>query len=133
MPSVTYKGPFFNRRMPDGKDEWVRGVPRLVSQAWLDTFRRHLPSDKFLVEDDEIVEDISGIPDRSWKVKDIREWLDSYNMNPKGYATKTSLLSLVDDALNPAKAEEVVAEAEEQEEVPEDLATGEPTIENGDE
>ena len=119
--------------MPDGKDEWVRGVPRLVSQAWLDNFSNHLPDDRFLVEDDKTVEDADGIPDRSWKVKDIRDWLDSYNMNPKGYATKSSLLALVNDALNPAKAEEVVAEAEEQTDVPEDLATGEPDIENGDE
>jgi hypothetical protein len=120
--------------MPDGKEEWTRGEPRLVSQAWMDNFRNHLPADRFLVEDDELpTTGKDGIPDRSWKVKDIRAWLSDYNMNPKGYATKTSLLSLVNDALNPAKAEEVVAEAEEQAEVPEDLAVGEPDMENGDE
>ena len=35
-------------------------------------------------------------------------------MNPKGYATKSGLLKLVDDVLNPAMAEDVMAEAKEQ-------------------
>ena len=35
-------------------------------------------------------------------------------MNPKGYATKSALLRLVDDVLNPTMAEDVMAEAEEQ-------------------
>ena len=122
MPQVTFLGPFYSRRYPDGKGEFIRNKPVFMTQAWVDLYRRHLPSVKFLITGDEMPtqdEGNDGIPDKSWKVKDIRQWLDGYDMDPAGYVTKGSLLQLVDNALNPTIAEEVVEEAEEQTEVEE--------------
>ena len=116
MPSITYLGPFHRRRMPDSMGEFSRAIPTTVSQAWMDKFRNHLPSTHFKIEGDEPAfdEGNDGIPDKGWKIKNIRNWLKTYDMNPKGYATKSGLLQLVDDVLNPAMAEDVIAEAEEQ-------------------
>lgn len=116
MPTITYLGPFHRRRMPDGMGEFARAIPTPVSQAWVDQFRNYLPTTHFRIEDDNpsMDEGNDGIPDKSWKIKDVRNWLDSYDMNPKGYATKSALLRLVDDVLNPTMAEDVMAEAEEQ-------------------
>ena len=117
-----FLGPFYSRRYPDGKGEFIRNKAVSMTQAWLDLYRGHLPSAKFLVTGDEVPipdEVNSGIPDKDWKVKDIKQWLDGYGMAPVGYATKGSLLQLVDNALNPTMAEEVVEEAEEQAEVTE--------------
>tara|TARA_R110002020_G_C15874725_1_gene738488 strand:- start:168 stop:515 length:348 start_codon:yes stop_codon:yes gene_type:complete len=102
--------------MPDSMGEFSRAIPTAVSQAWLDQFRNHLPSTHFNIEGDEPAfdEGADGIPDKGWKIADIRSWLGTYDMNPKGYATKSGLLKLVDDVLNPAMAEDVMAEAEEQ-------------------
>ena len=116
MPTITYLGPFHRRKMPDGIGVFSRAIPTRVSQAWMDQFGRRLPSTHFKIEGDEPSSDEGndGIPDKSWKIKDIRNWLGSYDMNPKGYATKSGLLKLVDDVLNPAMAEDVMAEAKEQ-------------------
>ena len=122
MPQVTFLGPFYSRRYPDGKGEFIRNKAVFMTQAWLDLYRGHLPSAKFLITGDEMPtqdEGNDGIPDKGWKVKDIRQWLDGYGMDPAGYATKGSLLQLVDNALNPTIAEEVVEEVEEQTEVEE--------------
>jgi hypothetical protein len=122
VPQVIFLGPFYSRRYPDGKGEFIRNKAVFMSQAWLDLYRGHLPSAKFLVTGDEVPipdEGNSGTPDKNWKVKDIKQWLDGYGMAPVGYATKGSLLQLVDNALNPTMAEEVVEEAEEQTEIEE--------------
>ena len=119
MPQVKFLGPFHTRRYPDGKGEFIRNKSVTVTQAWLDLYRGHLPSVKFLIEGDNpptIDEGGDGIPDKNWRVKDIRSWLEDYNMNPTGYASKGALLDIVDKALNPNVAEEVIVDIEEQEE-----------------
>ena len=116
MPIVTYLGPFHQKRMPDTGGDFTRGVPTTVSQPWLDQYRRLLPPTHYRLEGDNppTADDGDGIPDKKWRVADIRAWLDGYGMNPKGYATKSGLLKLVNDALTPEKAEDVIAEIEEQ-------------------
>ena len=120
MPQVKFLGPFYARRYPDGKGEFIRNSPVTVTQAWLDLYRGHLPEAKFLIEGDNpptVDEGGDGIPDRNWRVKDIRSWLEDYSMNPTGYATKGALLDIVDKALNPNIAEEVIVDIEEQEKI----------------
>ena len=116
MPTVTFLGPHYARRYPDGKGEFIRNSPITVTQAWLDLYRGHLPEAVFRLGDDEAPtfdEGADGIPDKSWRIKAIRSWLESYGMNPKGYATKGTLLKTVDDILNPVIAEEIIDEIEE--------------------
>ena len=128
MPQVTFLGPFYARRYPDGKGEFIRNSAVTVTQIWLDTYRGHLPVARFRIEGDEppmIDEGNDGIPDREWTVKKIRSWLDGYGMKPSGYATKGSLLKLVDNALNPELAEDVIVEVEAQIEVPDEEVTEE--------
>ena len=137
MPIVTYNGLHRHRNFPDNGGEFTRGQSVEFTTAWLDKWHNALPSDQFTVEGYEPPtedEGQGGVPDRGWKVADIRSWLTGYGLNPKGYATKTALLRLADDALNPQKAESVIAEAAEQAEAEaatpaEVTADGEPQIE----
>lgn len=115
MPTVTFLGPLgFRRRRDKGESQWLRGVPVEVSQSWLDENRMHLRPRYFKIEGDEaptVDEGNDGIPDKSWRVADIREWLGSKGLNPSGYATKRTLLQSVDEFLNPpAEVEEVIEE-----------------------
>jgi len=60
-----------------------------------------------------------GIPDEAWSRKDIQGWLATYDIKPKGYATKSTLLELVATVMSPdgvAETEELVAESKEEEE-----------------
>ena len=111
MATVTFLGPFPERRSPCSRvDDFTRGVPREVSQAWIDENRTRLPNSHWLIEGDEPVtqdEDRDGVPDSGWRRKDIIQWLGAYNAKPKGYATKTQLLDIVGALLNPDRVEEV--------------------------
>ena len=60
-----------------------------------------------------------GVPDEGWNRKDIATWLAGYDIKPKGYATKSTLLELVATVMSPdgvAETEEMVAESAESEE-----------------
>ena len=115
MPTVTFLGPLGFRRRRDKAESqnWHRGVPVEVSQQWLDENRMHLRPKYFRIDGDEpetVDEGNDGLPDKSWRVADIREWLGSKDLNPSGYATKRTLLQIVDEALNPPVVEEVIEE-----------------------
>ena len=123
MPTVTFLGPFYNRRRPDSPEEWIRGEPVQVTQAWLDQWRGIMIGDpNFKVEGDEgphADEGADGVPDKSWNRKKILAWVEAYDIVPNGYATKSTLLDLVEKVMNPAQVEEVqdlVEETVEQEE-----------------
>tara|TARA_R100000900_G_scaffold131269_1_gene107474 strand:+ start:236 stop:517 length:282 start_codon:yes stop_codon:yes gene_type:complete len=57
--------------------------------------------------------DLSGVPDSTWSRSDIAKWLSNYDIKPKGYATKTTLLSLVETVMSPDGVEETEALVEE--------------------
>ena len=136
MATVTFLGPFPERRSPCNRvNDFIRGAPREVSQAWIDENRLRLPNSHWCIEGDEPVtqdEGGDGVPDSGWRRKDIIKWLGIYNAQPKGYATKTQLLDIVDALLNPDRVEEVEdlteapVEEEEEPDVESNLEEGEP-------
>lgn len=134
MPTITYIGATVYRKRPDTKDSWIRKEPVQVSQAWLDQYRVAICSNPtaFLVEGDanaevSVDEGADGIPDAGWVKKDISAWLTERGVELPGYATKSKLLALAEEHLNPAAPEPVVEEPAVAEEVvaePEETPTG---------
>ena len=125
MPLVTFVGPFRTRRRPDSPDEWERNKTEEVSQDWLNTHRRAICSNPtaFRVEGDEgvTVDDGDGLPDNGWTKKDITAWLKAQGAEVGGYATKSKLLGLVAQTLNPPAPEPEPVVEEVQEEVPAEI------------
>jgi len=117
LPTVTYKGVYYESRMVGSKGLWIRGKPTKVSQEWLNKWRHTLDTRTFLIEGDEgetvdLKDD--GIPDVAWSRKDILKWLkDNGVKTGAGYLTKTAALALVESHLNPPVVEEVLSEAED--------------------
>ena len=105
MPTITYLGPFYERRSADTIGPWLRGEEVSVSQEWLDEWRHTLPLSRFSIEDDEggeSLDDGDGIPDPGWSRRAILEWLTDNNVDiGSGYVTKTTALELVEAHLNP--------------------------------
>jgi len=127
VPTVTFLGPHSVRRSPDGLiDPFSRGIPSRVSQAWIDEWRHRLPASHWTIEGDggkTADAGSGGVPDSSWRRKDIITWVAAYDAKPKGYATKTQLLDIVDALMNPDRVEEVEDLVEEpEEEEPEEEA-----------
>ena len=89
MPTVTFLGPLMYRRRTDMSGQWVRGEPVEVSQSWLDRHRHSMAPSQFRIEGDAgitVDEGNDGIPDAGW--------------------TKTKMLGMVGNVLNPKAAEE---------------------------
>lgn len=134
MPTITYIGATVYRKRPDTKDSWIRKEPVQVSQEWLDRYRVPICSNPtaFLVEGDanaevSVDEGADGIPDAGWVKKDISAWLTERGVELPGYATKSKLLALAEEHLNPAAPEPVAEEPAVAEEVvaePEETPTG---------
>ena len=105
MPTITYLGPFYERRRADTIGPWLRGEEVSVSQEWLDEWRHTLPLAHFSIEGDEggeSLDDGDGIPDPGWSRRDILGWLADNNVDiGSGYVTKTRALELVEAHLNP--------------------------------
>lgn len=137
MPLVTFIGPFRTRRRPDSPDEWERNKTEEVSQEWLDTHRLAICGNPtaFRVEGDEgvTVDDGDGLPDNGWTKKDITAWLKAQGAEVGGYATKSKLLGLVAQTLNPPAPEPEPVAEEVQEEVPADVPEEVETQITGDE
>ena len=114
MPTVTYMGRSWTTRNIDASyPDFVRGRPIEVTTAWLDKWGLRL-SDDFIVEGYASVDSGSDdIPDAGWSRADIAAWLAKYDIKPKGYATKTTLLQLVETVMSPDGAEETEALIEE--------------------
>lgn len=116
MPTVTYRGVFYESRRTDSKGVWVRGKPVEVSQEWVEKYAHTLGKD-FLIEGYEpktvdLKDD--GIPDVAWARKDILKWLKDNGVKTSGsYITKTAALDLVQSHLNPTVVEEVLNEKED--------------------
>tara|TARA_R100000654_G_scaffold1537_1_gene5588 strand:- start:18 stop:341 length:324 start_codon:yes stop_codon:yes gene_type:complete len=107
MPSITYLGPFYERRQPHGHGSWLRGKEEQVTQEWLNEWRHRLPITHFRIEGDEGVTvdgGNDGIPDSGWSRKDILKWLtDNGVSRGSGYLTKSAALALVEGHLNPTE------------------------------
>lgn len=115
LPTITYIGSAVYRKRPDSKDSWIRKEPVEVTQSWLNAHRVAICTNPtaFLVEGDAqavvIVDDgADGIPDSGWVKKDISAWLIERGVEFGGYATKSKLLALVEETLNPPAPEPVV-------------------------
>lgn len=125
MPTVTYCGRSWSTRNIDPTHrDFIRHETREVTSAWLDRFGSRL-GDDFVIEgwsaEEAVTEDRGGdgIPDEGWTRKDIQKWLEGYDVAPKGYATKSTLLEIVATVMSPdgvAETEEMAAEAAESEE-----------------
>jgi len=127
VPTVTYIGRSHVRRATDANmADWEQNRPVEVTSAWLDRFHPRLDSDNFRVEgwtkedaeERTVDKGGDGVPDEGWSRKDISKWLAAYDIKPRGYATKTQLLELVDTVMSPdgvAETEELVAESQEEE------------------
>ena len=124
MPTITYIGTRYQRPNPDKTHrDFIRGESREVTTAWLDRYGLRF-GDDFRIEgwsrDDEEVtvdEGLDGIPDKSWSRADIQTWLAGYDIKPKGYATKTTLLELVATVMSPdgvAETEALVEDSAEE-------------------
>ena len=116
MPTVTFLGPLMYRRRLDSSGQWVRGEPVEVSQSWLNHERRRLKPQFFRIEGDRgVTVDAGndGIPDSGWTKKDISAWLKAKGVEFSGYATKSKLLGLVEETLNPPAPEPEPATVEE--------------------
>ena len=122
MPVVTYIGRSHIRRAVDPTmRDWEQNRPVEVTSAWLDRFHPRLDSENFRIEGwakaeaEERTKDIGndGIPDKGWNKKDIATWLDSYDLKPSGYATKSQLLEIVATVMSPDGVEETAEIAED--------------------
>lgn len=111
MPTITFHGPKWYTLLKDGS-EMYRGEVREVTQAWVDEYRYYLSKSPSLsVEGDEGVTldaGNDGLPDAGWSKKDIQAWLTEQGVDYGGYATKTKLLSIVQETLNPPTPEPVI-------------------------
>ena len=107
MPTVTFIGPFYERRRRDTAAPWLRGEVVEVTQEWLNEWRHTLPAKHFVIEGDEGVTvdgGNDGIPDIGWSRKDILKWLTDNGVSKgSGYLTKSAALALVDEHLNPTE------------------------------
>ncbi len=104
----------------DGR-EIIRGESMLVTQEWVDNNRLYLQRKvkSITVQGDEGVTldaGSDGLPDAGWTKKDIQAWLKDHDAEYSGYATKTKLLSIVEETLNPP-APEPIAEEQTVEEI----------------
>lgn len=116
MPTVTFLGPMMYRRRTDISGSWIRGEPVEVSQEWLDRQRVRMSPNTFRIEGDAGVtvdEGNDGLPDSGWTKKDISAWLKAKGVEFSGYATKSKLLGLVEETLNPPAPEPEPATVEE--------------------
>ena len=109
LPTVTFLGPFPFRALPDMKRvKALRGVPVEVSKDWLAKNMHLLMPRYWRVEGYEqtVDEGNDGIPDEGWTKKDISAWLKGKGSEVSGYMTKTKMLGMVGNVLNPKAAEE---------------------------
>jgi len=103
--------------------DWEQNRPVEVTAAWCDKYAGALGETDFRIEGWSAAEaekrsvdqGNDGIPDKGWNKKDIATWLESYNLKPSGYATKTQLLEIVATVMSPDGVEETA-------EITEDIA-----------
>jgi len=117
MPTLRYDGTYWTRKGPGGVGEMTRGMEINVSEEWCSTYARKVnANDQFTLTGYEAHADEGndGIPDPSWTVANIKKWLGDEGVEiGYGYKTKTVLLGMVEQHLNPSASEPLVEEVAE--------------------
>ena len=118
MPKITYIGKSYETPNQDSTHpSFKRGQMREVTVAWMDKYHNRFGDDYIITEYENTppTEGITldGTPTAEWSRSDIAGWLATYDIKPKGYATKTSLLGLVATVMSPDGVEETEALVEE--------------------
>lgn len=109
MPALTYNGRYWTAKAPGGLGEMTRGMTLEVSNEWCDEYASRV-TDEFILTGYETHADEGndGIPDPSWRVADIKVWLKESGVTiGNGYKTKSALLAMVEEQLNPTPVEAV--------------------------
>ena len=115
MPTLKYDGVYWTRKGPGGVGEMTRGMEITVSDEWCAQYASRL-NDEFMLIGYEahFDEGNDGIPDSSWTVANIKKWLGDEGVElGYGYKTKTVLLGMVEEHLNPSASEPLVEEVAE--------------------
>lgn len=113
---------------------FYRGTSTEVSQEWLDQrSNQFIGNDNFEVsgyEPPTLDADGDGLPDDDWRRADIMDWLKERGV-PIGrtYKTKTALLAMVEEHLNPPAPEPVAEVVEVEVEVEEEQTETTETME----
>lgn len=116
---MTYIGRSFETPNVDSTHPaFIRGDTREVTQAWMDKYFQRF-GDDYIIEGykKSVVISDEGTPNNTWSRKDILAWLENYDIAPKGYATKTTLLTLVATVMSPdgvAETDELIADSIEE-------------------
>ena len=117
MPTLRYDGTYWTRKGPGGVGEMTRGMEINVSEEWCSTYARKVnANDQFTLTGYEAHADEGndGIPDPSWTVANIKKWLGDEGVEiGYGYKTKTVLLGMVEQHLNPSASEPLIEEVAE--------------------
>jgi hypothetical protein len=138
VPTVTSLGPFYERRVPCTRLVAIRQQPLEVTQEFLNEYRHRFSAKWWRIEGDNpepVTTDLGedGLPDEGWTRKDITAWLKDNGATVGKYATKATLLGMVENVLNPEPAPEPVPEPEEPATVAEEPAEAQPEPTTGDE
>jgi len=107
LPQIRFLGPHHNIMSNDKSKMFYRGTSTEVSQEWLD-----LRSNQFIgnanfevsgYEAPTLDADGDGLPDDDWRRADIMAWLSERGVTVgRTYKTKTALLAMVEEHLNPS-------------------------------
>ena len=125
LPQVRFLGPFHSIQSNDKQKTFYRGVTTEVSQEWLDLHQNQFVGNaNFEISGYEaptVDADGDGLPDDDWRRADIMDWLKERGV-PIGrtYKTKTALLAMVEEHLNPPAPEPVAEVVEAEVEVEEE-------------
>jgi len=124
LPIVEFLGPDWFRRAPDSSAPFYRLSPREVSQEWVDEWRTALPLSHWKLSGDEGLSSDAGndgLPDVQWRRADITAWLNERDVDMGlGYKTKSALLGMVEEYLNPPAPEPETTEPEPEPEAEEE-------------
>jgi len=115
MPTLKYNGMYWTRKGPGGVGEMTRGMEITVTDEWCAQYANRI-NDEFMLTGYEAHADEGndGIPDPSWTVANIKKWLGDEGVEiGYGYKTKTVLLGMVEEHLNPSASEPLVEEVAE--------------------
>lgn len=116
----------------------IRREPLEVTQEFLNEYRHRFSAKWWIIEGDNpepVTTDLGedGLPDEGWTRKDITAWLKDNGATVGKYATKGTLLGMVENVLNPEPTPEPVPEPEEPAPVAEEPEEAQPEPTTGDE
>lgn len=116
MPKIIYIGKSYETANCDSTHPaFKRGQEREVTVAWMDKYFPRFGDDYIITEYEATTKktNTGEVPNSEWSRSDIAEWLATYDIKPKGYATKTTLLGLVATVMSTDGVEETEALVEE--------------------